>query len=101
MDVFDGVWYVFVALLRHECDVIHKCDVIIVCWMVWYGVGCCYVYTTHAVLQMNGEWLNRKPLSDFVVCTGMGSCPLAVKHPPTGTEFSLGCGVCRREASGY
>lgn len=22
-------------------------------------------------------------------------CPLRVKHPTTGTEFSLGCGVCR------
>lgn len=23
------------------------------------------------------------------------SCPLNVQHPPTGTEFALGCGVCR------
>uniref|UniRef100_A0A914Z459 Uncharacterized protein n=1 Tax=Panagrolaimus superbus TaxID=310955 RepID=A0A914Z459_9BILA len=22
-------------------------------------------------------------------------CPLKVKHPPTGEEFSLGCGICR------
>jgi E3 ubiquitin-protein ligase MYCBP2 len=22
-------------------------------------------------------------------------CPLHVKHPPTGEEFALGCGVCR------
>lgn len=24
-----------------------------------------------------------------------GGCPLRVQHPPTGQEFSLGCGVCR------
>ena len=23
-----------------------------------------------------------------------GECPLKVKHPPTGEEFSLGCGLC-------
>ena len=22
-------------------------------------------------------------------------CPLHVKHPPTGEEYALGCGVCR------
>ena len=22
-------------------------------------------------------------------------CPLKVKHPPTGNEYALGCGVCR------
>ena len=22
-------------------------------------------------------------------------CPLHVKHPPTGEEFALGCGICR------
>jgi E3 ubiquitin-protein ligase MYCBP2 len=22
-------------------------------------------------------------------------CPLHIKHPPTGEEFALGCGVCR------
>ncbi|VDK87337.1 unnamed protein product, partial [Litomosoides sigmodontis] len=24
-----------------------------------------------------------------------GECPLKVKHPPTGEEFALGCGICR------
>lgn len=27
-----------------------------------------------------------------------GKCPLNVKHPPTGDEFALGCGVCRNAA---
>lgn len=29
-------------------------------------------------------------------CLGKGSgCPLQVEHPPNGTEFALGCGLCR------
>jgi len=27
-------------------------------------------------------------------CNGV-NCPLGVKHPPAGTEFALGCGLCR------
>ena len=23
-----------------------------------------------------------------------GACPLKINHPPTGEEFSLGCGIC-------
>lgn len=26
---------------------------------------------------------------------GEAECPLHVKHPPTGEEFALGCGICR------
>ncbi|KAI6207356.1 RCR-type E3 ubiquitin transferase [Aphelenchoides besseyi] len=26
---------------------------------------------------------------------GVDQCPLRVQHPPTGEEFSLGCGICR------
>ncbi|XP_023247722.1 E3 ubiquitin-protein ligase MYCBP2-like [Copidosoma floridanum] len=26
---------------------------------------------------------------------GGEECPLYVKHPPTGEEFALGCGICR------
>ena len=28
-----------------------------------------------------------------------GECPLKLKHPPTGEEFALGCGVCRNAQS--
>ena len=28
-------------------------------------------------------------------CAGVESCPLKVAHPPAGTEFALGCSLCR------
>ena len=28
-------------------------------------------------------------------CSGGTSCPLKVKHPVAGQEFTLGCGLCR------
>ena len=29
-------------------------------------------------------------------CSGPEDCPLGVSHPPHGTEFALGCSLCRR-----
>ncbi len=40
----------------------------------------------------------RRLLTRALTCTGKkleGECPLRVKHPPTGEEYALGCGVCR------
>jgi len=28
-----------------------------------------------------------------------GDCPLGIAHPPSGTEFALGCGICRNVQS--
>jgi len=28
-------------------------------------------------------------------CPGKERCPLRVKHPPNGKEFSLGCSLCK------
>ncbi|CAG0891685.1 unnamed protein product [Cyprideis torosa] len=33
--------------------------------------------------------------SGCVKLTNVSACPLATEHPPTGIEFSLGCGICR------
>jgi hypothetical protein len=30
---------------------------------------------------------------------GPGACPLNCFHPPPGTEYSLGCSVCREAAT--
>ncbi len=32
-------------------------------------------------------------------CAGRLTCKLKCDHPPTGTEFSLGCGVCNNEST--
>ena len=28
-------------------------------------------------------------------CDGPASCPLKIEHPKNGTEYALGCGLCR------
>ena len=45
--------------------------------------------------QEQGEYLTRKRLDELPQCDGV-KCPLGVKHPPNGTEFALGCGICRQ-----
>ena len=31
-------------------------------------------------------------------CLGKGKCELQQEHPPNGTEYALGCGLCRSKA---
>ena len=31
-------------------------------------------------------------------CVGGGKCPLGIDHPANGTEYALGCGLCRHGA---
>ena len=42
-------------------------------------------------LPKNGRDLPKSLLPDVKVC------PLGLEHPPTGTEFALGCGLCRNQ----
>jgi len=35
------------------------------------------------------------PAGPRAMALNVDECPLHVKHPPTGEEFALGCGVCR------
>jgi len=39
--------------------------------------------------------LPQCPVAPKAVPMDLEECPLHVKHPPTGEEFALGCGVCR------
>jgi len=39
--------------------------------------------------------LPQCPVAPKAVPLDLEECPLHVKHPPTGEEFALGCGVCR------
>lgn len=65
--------------------------------------------------QDRGEYLTRKPVSEFPPCpaaeeangtAGGGTpacCPLGpnIRHPPNGTaEYALGCSLCRHDSSG-
>ena len=44
--------------------------------------------------QVSGDYLSRKPISAFPVCSGRGQCPLGVDHPHC-QEFFLGCMLCK------
>jgi hypothetical protein len=54
---------------------------------------CCADLSLTRVVQ--GDYLTKKKKSELPVCPGPDQCPLGVDHPPNGTEFALGCGICR------
>jgi E3 ubiquitin-protein ligase MYCBP2 len=70
---------------------------------IWFCFG-----TTHfcePCHNRNGECTSKKK-EDMPHCPVgpvfkqlEGECPLKIKHPPTGEEFALGCGVCRNAAT--
>jgi len=39
--------------------------------------------------------MTTKTAEQLPQCPGVDKCPLGIKHPPNGTEFSLGCALCR------
>jgi hypothetical protein len=43
-----------------------------------------------------GDYLTKKKREDLPKCDGKRKCPLGIDHPPNGTEFALGCALCRR-----
>jgi hypothetical protein len=68
-------------------------------WYCWGNTHFCH--TCHRK-QMKGDYITRKPLSDLPQCTGGPKCKLGVDtHPPNGSEFSLGCALCRGKNIGY
>ena len=48
--------------------------------------------------QGTPESMSRKALKDLPQCTP-ATCPLKVAHPKNGTEFVLGCEICRSASS--
>ena len=46
---------------------------------------------------MDGDYVSKKTTAELPQCGSADKCPLKVKHPVNGDEFSLGCAVCRNE----
>lgn len=61
-------------------------------WFCWGTTHFCE--PCHAK-QCKGEYVNKIPKDKLPKCYGADSCPLKIKHPPNGSEYSLGCAVCR------
>lgn len=41
------------------------------------------------------DYMTTKTKDQLQKCTSPDTCPLGIAHPPNGTEFSLGCALCR------
>eukprot|EP00485_Elphidium_margaritaceum_P006820 CAMPEP_0202698210 /NCGR_PEP_ID=MMETSP1385-20130828/11478_1 /ASSEMBLY_ACC=CAM_ASM_000861 /TAXON_ID=933848 /ORGANISM="Elphidium margaritaceum" /LENGTH=810 /DNA_ID=CAMNT_0049354861 /DNA_START=95 /DNA_END=2527 /DNA_ORIENTATION=+ len=64
----------------------------------WYCWGSTHFCDSCHKRQEQGDYLNRKPLSELPQCPGPDKCPLGVDHPPNGAaEYSLGCVVCLKK----
>jgi E3 ubiquitin-protein ligase MYCBP2 len=61
-------------------------------WFCWGSTHFCE--PCHA-RQCKGEYVSKIPKDKLPKCLGPGKCPLLIKHPPNGDEYSLGCAVCR------
>ena len=61
-------------------------------WFCWGTTHFCE--PCHA-RQCKGEYLSKKTAKELPKCTGAEGCPLKIKHPANGEEYSLGCAICR------
>jgi hypothetical protein len=61
---------------------------------VWYCWGSTHFCDKCHSAQMAGAFLNLKPASQLPQCNPK-ICPLRGKHPPAGTEFPIGCRLCK------
>ena len=67
---------------------------------VWFCLGsthfCNLCHSDHVrITRMSRASFPKCPVGPGCVQLGGKECPLRLKHPPTGDEFSLGCGACR------
>ena len=62
-------------------------------WFCWGTTHFCQ--KCHA-RQNKGDNLTRYSVSKLPKCPGPDSCTLKIKHPPNGTEFAIGCALCRK-----
>ncbi|KAL3881025.1 hypothetical protein ACJMK2_033225 [Sinanodonta woodiana] len=65
----------------------------------WFCFGtthfCDACHTNHTVLtQLPKDQLPKCPAGPVGKQLEGSTCPLGISHPPTGDEFSLGCGLC-------
>jgi E3 ubiquitin-protein ligase MYCBP2 len=74
----------------HEWKCRYCCSIAI--WFCWGTTHFC-----EPCHQKAYELRDRKK-EKLPKCPGKELCPLKMDHPPTGTEFSLGCGLCNNEA---
>jgi hypothetical protein len=90
-------FYLFQDFLDFKCR--FCCSV-----AVWFCFGtthfCDPCHNNHSHLTgLAKEDMPQCPVGPGPVRLAGDDCPLLVKHPPTGEEFALGCGICRNTRS--
>ncbi len=61
-------------------------------WFCWGTTHFCESCHTR---QCKGDYVSKLPKDKLPHCMGIDACPLKIKHPPNGEEYSLGCSICR------
>ena len=61
----------------------------------WFCWGTTHFCETCHQKQVKGGNIANKKKNELPQCQNVSSCPLKLKHPPNGEEFSLGCAICR------
>ena len=48
---------------------------------------------------MKGDYISKYTKDQLPKCPGPETCPLKIKHPENGDEYSLGCEFCNIAAA--
>lgn len=64
----------------------------------WYCWGTTHFCDNCHRRQEAHDFMTTKTQDELDQCPGPDKCPLKIEHPPNGTEFSLGCSLCKGSA---
>ncbi len=67
----------------------------------WYCWGTTHFCQSCHTRQAKGDYVSKYPASKLPKCPGPALCPLKVMHPANGTEFAIGCAICRNHLENY
>ncbi|RWS22744.1 E3 ubiquitin-protein ligase MYCBP2-like isoform X8 [Leptotrombidium deliense] len=81
--------------LEYKCR--YCCSVaVFFCFGTTHFCNACH-NDVNRVLNIPKQELPQCPAGPRGKHLGGTECPLHVKHPPTGEEYTLGCGICRNK----
>ena len=67
-------------------------------WFCWGTTHFCQNCHTR---QAKGDHLTKYSASKLPRCPDPRACPLKIKHPPNGTEYAIGCAICRNHLENF
>jgi len=67
----------------------------------WFCWGTTHFCQNCHQRQLNGDYISKYPIKKLPKCPGPMKCPLKIEHLPNGTEFAIGCAICRNNIENY